>query len=483
MKDKKTIDRLFQERFKDFEAVPHAKIWNNIEAQLHPKKKTKVIPFWWKLSGIAASFVVAFLAYNTFWKTNTSETVIVLEEQNNSEKNTNRPEVKSTVKNAVVSNTSMESNEEKDTPLEPISNKVVNSNTSEARNVANKKTSNSDSQKIANKRFAELKKKSSNNPKDSFSATNAIVENTDKQQNTSGFNNNNNSKKMAFAETYHNQQYKNSNLNKFEKQNDSLLTDGTATNPLEEIVNSKKQNKKAIAVTKLNRWQVSTNVAPVFFNSTTNGSPIESQFAQNSKSYENNMSVGVGVQYAVNKKLALRTGVNKMTLGYNTNDVLFFGALNSSGISNLSNSSSQIQVLSASNTSGIAPFEDNLQNAQEGVLNQKMGYYEVPLEVSYALIDKKWGLDVIGGFSTLFLNENSVSVQSATTNMSLGRAKNLNDVHFSSNFGLGVKYKISQNFQAHFEPTLKYQFNTFRRDAGNFKPYFVGLYTGVSYKF
>ena len=197
------------------------------------------------------------------------------------------------------------------------------------------------------------------------------------------------------------------------------------------------------------------------------------------------MSVGVGVQYAVNKKLAVRTGVNKVTLGYGTNDVVFFGALNSPGFNTLNtdNFNSNIEVISSNNSDAIKPFEDNLQNMESGVLNQRMGYYEVPLELSYAVFDRKFGIHVIGGLSTLFLNENSVSVQSPTATLSLGKANNLNDIHFSSNIGLGFKYQFWKSFEAHFEPTLKYQFNTFSRDAGNFKPYFVGLYTGISFKF
>lgn len=279
---------------------------------------------------------------------------------------------------------------------------------------------------------------------------------------------------------------KNLNINSISSDKDSIQTALVAEpNPLEEILKKKNEKENAVASAKINRWQISTNVAPVYFNSASNGSPIEGQFAENSKSYENNLSVGIGVQYAVNKKLAVRTGVNKVTLGYGTNDVVFFGALNSTGVSNLSssNSSSHIEVISANNATGLKPFEDNLQNTESGVLNQRMGYYEVPLELSYALVNRKFGVQIIGGLSTLFLNENSVSVQSVTTTMSLGKANNLNQVHFSGNAGLGFRYQFWNSFEAHFEPTLKYQFNTFSRDAGNFKPYFVGLYSGISFKF
>ncbi len=71
------------------------------------------------------------------------------------------------------------------------------------------------------------------------------------------------------------------------------------------------------------------------------------------------------------------------------------------------------------------------------LLNQEIGLIEVPLELSYKLINKKFGIDVIGGVSTLFLSENNVSLVSNGQEMSIGSANNLNNIHFSSNVGLG----------------------------------------------
>jgi len=65
----------------------------------------------------------------------------------------------------------------------------------------------------------------------------------------------------------------------------------------------------------------------------------------------------------------------------------------------------------------------------------------------------------------------------------VGEAQNLNNIHFSTNLGIGFKYKFFKQFEASFEPTFKYQVNAYSRDAGNFKPYFIGLYTGVSFSF
>ncbi len=120
---------------------------------------------------------------------------------------------------------------------------------------------------------------------------------------------------------------------------------------------------------------------------------------------------------------------------------------------------------------------------QQGAIEQSMEYYEIPLELSYKVLNKKFGIDVIGGFSTLLLNNNNLMVVSDGFSAELGKANNLNSVHFSTNVGLGLRYRFWKSFQANFEPTFKYQLNTFSSNDGGFKPYFIGLYSGVSYRF
>ena len=114
---------------------------------------------------------------------------------------------------------------------------------------------------------------------------------------------------------------------------------------------------------------------------------------------------------------------------------------------------------------------------------QQMGYLEVPFELNYALIDKKLGVNVIGGVSSLFLIDNSVSLESEGLVTEMGQANNVNDVNFSTNIGLGFNYKFSQKIQLNLEPVFKYQLNTFSDTAGRFRPYTIGVYSGVSFKF
>jgi hypothetical protein len=61
MREKKDIDRLFQEKFKDFEAAPPERVWGNIEAELRKEKKRRVVPLWFKLGSVAAILLIALL--------------------------------------------------------------------------------------------------------------------------------------------------------------------------------------------------------------------------------------------------------------------------------------------------------------------------------------------------------------------------------------------------------------------------------------
>ena len=103
--------------------------------------------------------------------------------------------------------------------------------------------------------------------------------------------------------------------------------------------------------------------------------------------------------------------------------------------------------------------------------------------MSYAIVNRKIGVAIKGGMSTLFLTENSISINGDDGNMQIGKASNLNNVHFSSNIGLGLSYSIMKNFQLNVEPSLRYQINTYNKNSTDFTPYVVGVNTGISYKF
>ena len=82
MSEKKHIDRLFQEKFKDFEAKPSSNVWSGIQNKMEQplQKPKKVLPLWLRFASIAAALVLLFtignLAFNNNDKENNNTNVV-----------------------------------------------------------------------------------------------------------------------------------------------------------------------------------------------------------------------------------------------------------------------------------------------------------------------------------------------------------------------------------------------------------------------
>ena len=572
MSERKNIDRLFQEKFKDFEVTPSEEVWGNIEAKLDKKKKRRVIPFWWRLSGVAAVFLIGFLMSKSIYDGNGVKTENPIVNESNSSIQTektntvdiNKKDLKNNggiqTGNPVANSTDIDkSNQENSEGMHKnssisstaaivtISGEVKNNTVSEEKSRTNKTLYSSKSAVTERKpsHIRSLKNKS-NTEKDKAGVIESIFEKPQEQvvQNTKNngqkqsLNPRNNQSaanknqsiindKSAGKDPGYGEQAKpivqtdpkeksdkespisidkkNINLDGLKgnvnskiatkeiekKVNDTVSAkNSVATNELEELLNEKESKKKE---SKRNRWQLASNVAPIFLGSVSNGSPIDSTLSKNSKSYNTNVGFGIGVSYAVNNKLSIRTGLNKVNMSYDTNDISFFTGIQAKTLSGVhpTASSAMIHVESSNaptNTNlnpenGLLPFENTFSHKSSGYLRQEMGYLEMPVEMTYNLLDKKFGIKIIGGFSTLFLQDNSITIMSEGWDTFLGEANNLNDVHFSTNLGVGVKYSFLKSFEFNVEPTVKYQLNTYNSNAGNFKPYLFGIYSGISYKF
>ncbi|HMI08298.1 MAG TPA: hypothetical protein VK528_12170 [Flavobacterium sp.] len=568
MSERKNIDKLFQEKFKDFEMNPPEHTWPEIEARLKEKKDRKIIPFWWRFAGIAAALLIGFgitdqlgLFHNGSRPKNSvvyednpksddssglkkgngkseignpnsasaSETAVAASENQTSKSDKTR-------KNAMQTQTGVSEKDKADKikiPLQRDKNQgvaVVNvenrKNDVSGEKKAKRKVGgnlnkyNKSEQAIAGSMYDKPLRKSKksgdankstmtgtgSNILENF-ATNKAVANKEQQesktdpakaiQNTTDVKSETTGKlqNQSIAEKSKTADDKANPVAATDTKNQEKKLDSTAIatvvpNALEELL--KEKENKVTKEPKLNRWQITSNVAPIYFGSTSKGSPIDSTFAGNSKEYNTNVGFGLGVNYAVNKKFTVRTGINKVSMNYNTNDVQLYAGLQGSGLGNVdtSDENSFLNLGRQAQSRNSSRSEEQPANATqlstdkfEGHINQKMGYIEVPVEVSYAVIDSKIGVNVIAGVSTLFLNENKIVVISDGLATTLGEANNLNKTHFSSNIGLGVKYSITRTLQANFEPMFKYQLNTFSKDSGNFKPYIFGLYTGLSFRF
>lgn len=545
MSERKNINNLFQEKFENYEVTPEEFIWENIELKLKEKKKRRVIPFWWKLSGIAAALVIGFFAYNSLNTTNDNENSVVNQEKNDKEnskysvnKNTN-PVVTNGSKttnsdnsktissdnnvNNVVVVKETNSQSDKNNKTNSKTNKIdvkSNNGTQVANSEINKKPlvetdqikSNSDSQ-LVNNSYKKEKKRKTSLKLSNINSNNEIAFEKNNDLKEKNKTNNSSSNEVLVQQETKEKEKNNSVIDKVvnpSKENNSIVKNATSDrktsvltpktdepiikkidsasiasaepNALEELLIEKE--KQTVTEQKINRWQVTSNVAPIYFSSTSNGSPLDSKLVNNDKVYSaENISYGIGVNYAVNKKIKIRTGVNILNVDYDTNGILYYqNPTVSSRLSGL-NPNVPGSLLVIESLSNVNTLYNRSFQKFEGSLNQKLGYIEMPLEVTYKILDKNFGIDLIGGMSTLVLNRNEIYLQSSELNLKIGEANNLNNVHFSGNLGLGLKYGFFKRLEARIEPVFKYQINTFNNDAGNFKPFVFGVYSGINYTF
>ena len=240
------------------------------------------------------------------------------------------------------------------------------------------------------------------------------------------------------------------------------------------------------------RWSAGPNVAPVYFDALGEGSPIDPGFSANDKSGSTNMSYGISVTYAVTKKLSVRTGIHKAEYGYQTGDVGLSPTLSATTAGRLQNinyaGGADSYVVNnsfsdAASPESFAPEFNSLNATRDGEVLQEFGYLEVPFELDYALLDSRFGIHLVGGVSSLFLTNNSVTLSSGELTTEIGEARNLNDVNFSTNIGFGINYRFTPKIQLNVEPVFKYQLNTFSNVSGDFRPYSIGVYSGVNFSF
>ena len=543
MSSKKNIDRLFQERFKDFEAAPPMATWDQIEKELDGKKPAAVLPLWIKWIGIAAGIaLLATLAYTGYSSisndtnanqqlvtdTNTQETQkdsktnssIIDDSSNNQlvddEKKTNSIFDKSSNENLIENNDAVVVNKEYSNNSITTSsqkrknvNKVINSSQesriSDKSTITNNpyasstnlnKNSNLSNSNSSNKDATKKRSQPVSNRKKTDFALNQSLENpTSQSENLDGSNTSQAPNKKTTSPLNNTPQFmtpsaSNIDMAAAQVDKDTTLTSGPSLEDMAAQQEKEDEDEKIDALP-FKKWNASSVLAPVY-SSTLGGSSIDQQFADNNKSAGVNLSYGVNVGYNLSSRLSVRTGIHKMNLSYTTNDIIYGIATQPGDVQLLSvgsfdrNAVSNPGNISTDNIGSSFSQEflsDNTFGGFQGEISQRLGYLEVPLELKYKLLDSKLSVNVMGGMSALFLTDNSIAVTNNTAKLELGEDKNFNTFNQSANFGLGIDYLFTDQLAITVEPMFKYQLNALKENTAGFKPFNVGVYSGITYKF
>ncbi|MCM4155055.1 hypothetical protein [Gramella sp. AN32] len=498
MKEKKHIDRIFQEKFKDFEQEPPYEIWQNIALALEKKKRRRalIIPLWAKIGSVAA--VLALIVAGLMFKSETDMDSIqnpVVEEniQEDIEQNNETPLL--STEEEKIADINKEGEEENASGQEGTNKSEAPGNFKEqkASSVSGTKYATNDYSKeespnsaISTKANVKVTKDPEN---DQSEIRIADHDRTTSEEKTGQIKNSEEaisetSKTEAALVEVDAEKEKNEEILSPSKEDSNILIAELEKNSEKEIETPETDTK---------RFSLSTFAAPLFYKNVGGGNEISSEFDGNTTRSDVTVSYGVKLAYELNKKLKIRTGISKIEVNNTTRDIGFSPMVLAQNVDNISGNPNMFALSNSSPNADSGdplngPMPDYSENGFStaffipGEINQQFGFIEIPVELEYALIDKKFGLNLIGGGSSLFLDKNSLEIVSGTNVSDLGKATNIKNTSFSANLGLGLDYDLNETFGLSLEPIIKYQLNTFD-NVNNVSPLNFGIYTGLKIRF
>ncbi|MDQ1771870.1 outer membrane beta-barrel protein [Labilibaculum sp. A4] len=219
-------------------------------------------------------------------------------------------------------------------------------------------------------------------------------------------------------------------------------------------------------------------------------------------------SVGGGakVNYAMNEKLAVQTGIvynrfgQDMSARGGSRDGLMYADPIFGSDENFVNNevvltrtypehtaAGPIKLSGGSNLPMTAASGDKISSSYSPSssedLIQSFKSIEIPLLMRYNLIQKRVGMFVSGGLSANMIVGNGVYDQSQG-NKKIGEIDGIRTTNFSSQFSFGLEYRLNSKLQIGLEPSVKYYLNSISTsNQYDYKPYSIGIFTGIRYDF
>lgn len=265
------------------------------------------------------------------------------------------------------------------------------------------------------------------------------------------------------------------------------------------------------------RWKLAAEASPLFSGVSSSGEHSDYMYAANalsnsspapSTSMEPTLSGGVMFGYKLSKRLSVKSGIVYSKIRHNTNQVsvvnggnyAFANATTDYGVN------SSPTAYAANTEVGLVNFGRPPESIKDGAylaaessnsflasttayasnadLKQNMEYIEIPVLVAYHLIDRKVNVDLTGGMSTNILVGNSASLYEGGVETQRGETSQLRDLVYAGTVGLGLGYELSRRVTVMLEPRVKYYLNSISTNSYiNYRPYQLGIYTGVTYAF
>ena len=254
-----------------------------------------------------------------------------------------------------------------------------------------------------------------------------------------------------------------------------------------------------------NRWSIAAMASPTYFSSFTSGGDAFAKQMTESEQPLVSYSGGLALSYKISKRFTIQSGLYYSSLGQKLDGINSFDGFqsfsNTKGSNNfkilttagtiytsnpnvfLSGNGPDSRILTAYTSNVFDPTKASLQPVNNS-LDQNLSFLELPVVLRYKLVDKTFGINLIGGLSYNLLVHNSVYTTLDGNKYPIGDTKGINPLTLSSSLGMGMEYNFSDKLSLNLEPTFRYYLNPFSINTGSYiHPYSFGIFSGVSYKF
>ena len=418
-----TENSIFKNKLKDLDKAPTDIVWANISSALDKKKasKKRIIPLWFKYGGTVASLFFLLWMGKLFLKTNNStpQKITPISTTITPLKNKNTEEIhRANSPTLIVNNDSLKGLYKINTPKENhlIATKTQHNKRSKKSTTNNtNKTNQLTENPVKNNRIFTSAKKSPDDTNENHIPVNSTITKKEKKQ---------------------------------EKDTDSILLKNDKEVIVLNRIFDKKNTKVDSIPIKKSFAQMPNKEAISYYNDAftvtkkdTKKWQVASVVSIHSDLIMENTNIGYGARmgYAIHPKLQIRSGINKV--GYNKLDTNLYY-----------NESATI-----------------MNEYEEEPTTYQYAYTEIPLELEYQLFNNRFGMSIIGGVSSLFLDVKDTEI--TIKNLHLG------------NLGLGFNYNLSKSFSFQIEPLYKTRLNHINTENMHFKTSLWAVSGGLFYRF
>ncbi len=243
------------------------------------------------------------------------------------------------------------------------------------------------------------------------------------------------------------------------------------------------------------RWTVGAQVAPInsyrdISTTYSPGSIVNEQKYNNAEESMTSIAAGVDVNYSVSKRFSFQTGMYYSKIGQVNNDALTYVEDDGKFLlysieTSLGDIDFRLESVPA-DIREVVDAKDTIDIIDQ--LNVKVvedfDIFEVPLLLRYKVLNKRFSINMMGGISPAFVTKNNAYLEVDAQKYDVENPENINSVYFNSTLSLGLEYSFLKKLSVNFEPTFKYALSPINNGGKfDYHPYSISWFTGIKYKF